>query len=314
MKTFSVRFYKRLFLLLLLLMILVPLFFALWFGIRTAALEKQLAEIGNDPAPTHSSSPGEPGYTPGVVPTGYDLTLEAQPIYYQTLYHDLYGTAQVSSRDENVDTIYLTFDCKPNSNTTQILDILDQYEIKATFFIAGTTDEAATEIMQDIVGRGHTIGLRNYSSSLQKIYSSVEDYLNDFKQIYDLVYEATGVRAEIFRFPSGSVNSYNSAIYQELIAEMLRRNFIFFDYDIGGGGINVGQHTPEQISETVLAEMARLDRAIIMLRDTEEKTSVPGALPTIIEELRSKGYNFQPLTATVLPVVFSYESSSYIGT
>lgn len=311
MKTFSVRFYKRLILMFLFLLILIPTVFAIWFGCRMATLERQLAEM-DIPGPSQSESPGDPSHTPGVVPTGYDLTLDAEPIYYQTLYHDLYGTAQVS-RDENVgvaDTIYLTFNCMPSNNTTQILDILDKYGIKATFFLSGTTDEGATAIMRDIVDRGHSIGLRNYSSSLEKIYHSVEDYLDDFKKTYDWVYEATGVRAEIFRFPSGSVNSYNPHIYQELIAEMLRRNFVFFDWDISGGGVNVGEQTAEQVSEYVLSEVAGKNRAIIMLRDTESTTATVGALITIIEDLRTKGYNFQPLTASVQPVVFSYKSSS----
>lgn len=311
MKTFSVRFFKRLILLFLLLLIVIPVIFAFWFGFRTVALERQLAELGTVPPPSQSNDPGEITQTPGVVPTGYDRLLEAEPIYYQTLYHDLYGTAQISGpRDQNIDTVYLTFDCMPSSNTTQILDILDTYGVKATFFLSGTTDDAAYAIMRDIVDRGHSIGLRNYSSSREKIYHSVEDYLNDFKQIYDLVYDATGVRAEIFRFPSGSVNSYNSGIYQELIAEMLRRNFVFFDWDVSGGDVSVGEQTPEQISEYVISEMAGRDRATIMLRDTEGKTAVAGALPTIIEDLRSKGYSFQPLTAAVLPVVFGYKSSS----
>ena len=309
MRTFSVRFFKRLILLFLLLLIVIPVIFAFWFGFRTVALERQLAEMGDTPGVTHSPKPGDP--TPGVVPTNYDLTLEAQPIYYQTLYPELYGTAKISGpRDLKIDTVYLTFDCMPSSNTTQILDILDEYNVKATFFLSGTTDESAFAIMQDIVDRGHSIGLRNYSSSLEKIYHSVEDYLNDFKQIYDLVYKATGVQAEIFRFPSGSVNSYNSAIYQELIAEMLRRNFVFFVYDIGGGGVSVGEQTPEQVSEYVLSGMAGRERAIIMLRDTEGKVGVTGALPTIIKEIQEKGYSFEPLTAMVQPVVFSYKSSS----
>ena len=307
MRTFSVRFYKRMILLFLLLLIVIPVVFAFWFGFRTVALERQLAELGNVPGPTQSAKPGDPSYTPGVVPTSYDLPLEAEPIYYQTLYHDLYGTADISGpRDKHIDTVYLTFDCTPSSNTTQILDILDEYEIKATFFLSHTTDENAVEIMQDIVGRGHTIGLRNYNSSLEKIYQSVEEYLADFKQIYDWVYEATGIQAEIFRFPSGSVNSYNSAIYQELIAEMLRRNFVFFDYNIG----SVGEQPPEQISEYVLSKMAGRERAIIMLRDAEGKVGVTGALPMIIKDLQDKGYSFEPLTATVLPVVFNYKSSS----
>ena len=74
MRTFSVRFYKRLILFFLLLLIIIPVIFAFWFGFRVEALKRQLAEMGDAPGATQSADPSNPSYTPGVVPTGYDLT------------------------------------------------------------------------------------------------------------------------------------------------------------------------------------------------------------------------------------------------
>ncbi len=204
-----------------------------------------------------------------------------------------------------MDTIYLTFDCAPSDNTLQILDILDQYGVKATFFVMGTTDPEYLKVMKEIVDRGHTIGLRSYSASLQEVYHSVSDYLDDFKKIYDLVYETTGVKAEIFRFPRGSVNSYNAPFYQELIAEMLRRNFIFFDWNVNPSGSK--DDTAEDISNSVIDSMANLSRGIVYLRDMAGYENVIGALPGIIPTLQAQGFKFEPLTAQVLPVSFSYK-------
>lgn len=163
--------------------------------------------------------------------------------------------------------------------------------------------------MRDIVSRGHSIGLRSYSDSYQEIYQSVDAYLKDFEQIYNLVYETTGVKAEIFRFPAGSVNAYNSGIYQELIAEMLRRNFIFFDWNVSGEDTQVGDLTADSVASSVLSGMDGKERGIVLLRDSADKMAVVDALPGIIAELQNRGYNFQPLTAAVLPVVFSYKSA-----
>lgn len=302
--TFSVRFFKRLILLILLLMIIVPTVLAVLFGREVTRLQKELAEQGANPGqPSHTEESPTPSGDPAVVPTNYDTTLVAEPLSYQTLYPELYGTAQIpAQRVKAIDTVYLAFDCTPSSNTLKILNNLDVYGVKATFFINSSSDPEAQEIMREIVSRGHSIGLRSSSGSYQKIYQSVEDYLTDFKEIYDLVYETTGVRAEIFCFPGGSVNSYNSGIYQELIAEMLRRNFVFFDWHL----TEDKEVTAEGISSHVINGMAGRDRAIVKFQDAPGRDMVAGALPSIIEQLREVGYSFQPLTAEVLPVAFRY--------
>lgn len=290
MKTLSVRFYKRLILVILLLLIVVPMIFAITLKAQNKELRSQLEASGQQ--------------------QGKPLDLLAEPMEYQLLYPDLYGTAQIAEqRVRAANAVYLTFDCDLTDNTRQILNTLDQYGVRATFFVNGNTDPDALAVMKEIVDRGHSIGLRSYSDSYEEIYQSVGSYLEDFEKIYNLVYETTGVRAEIFRFPAGSVNAYNSGIYQELIAEMLRRNFIFFDWNVSGEDTQVGDLTAESVTGSVLSGMEGKERSIVLLRDTADKAMVTQALPGIIGELQNRGYSFQPLTAAVLPVVFSYKSA-----
>ena len=233
--------------------------------------------------------------------------MQGEAIDYQLLYPALYGTAGLD--DERVlakDTVYLTFDCAPRSNTMRILDILDEYGVKATFFLMGTDDQEAPEVMSQITSRGHAIGLYSYSGSYPEIYDSVASYLADFEKIYNWVYENTGVRAEIFRFPGGSVNSYNSKIYRELVGEMIRRNIIFFDWNHSGGD---NGSTADEIKSNVFATALGAERAIISLNDMVRSEAVADALPDIIGGLRDQGYSFQPLAANVMPVIFSYKST-----
>lgn len=300
MKTLSVNFYKRLILLLLALLILIPTVLAVVFGVQNRAFRRQLAE----------GTPPEPPQTGVADPEDWQKP-QAEPIEYQELYPELYSTAKIAAeRIRESNTVYLTFDCVPNANTESILDVLDDWGIKATFFVSGSADAEALSYMRAIVNRGHSIGLRGYSDSYQQIYGSVSSYLEDFKGIYDLVYESTGVKAEIFRFPGGSVNAYNSGLYQELSAEMLRRGFIFFDWNVSGEASGIGESTADQIQSNVLSGMEGKDRGIVMLRDTEGKENMTAALPGIIEELQSRGYAFRPLTAEILPVVFSYKGAA----
>jgi len=303
MKTFSVRFYKRLILLVLALMIVIPVILAIFYGTKSARLEKQLA--GEGPVSQPPISSGEPAES-----SERPLDLTAEPIDYQGLYPDLYSGVQIAEqRVRASDTVYLTFDCTPTENTRQILETLSQYGVKATFFVTGSSDENANAILKEIADQGHSVGLKSYSNSYTGIYQSVAAYLDDFNQIYNQVYEATGIKAEIFRFPAGSINSYNSGIYQELIAEMLRRSFIFFDWNVSGEDTTTGGLTAQQIEENVLSGMENKDRGIVMLHDSTGKEAVAEALPGIIQGLKDKGYSLQPLTAAVLPVVFSYNSA-----
>lgn len=293
MKTFSVQFFKRLILFILVLLILVPTGFAIFFGIQCSRLEKQLAGGGGaDPTPTH----------PAVDP----LPLEGEALAYQELYPELYSTAQVSGeRESRANTVYLTIDTSLNANTRQILNTLDQYGIKATFFVSGTSDTEAMTIMQEIVNRGHTIGLQSYSGSYSDIYRSVSSYLDDFKQIYDLVYNATAVKAEIFRFLGGSVNPYNFDKFRELNAEMLRRNFVFFDWSVSAQGAE----SAEEGARKILTGMEGSSRGIILIEDAVGCEAQVEALPAAIEGLTDKGYEFQALTAAVKPVIFTYDSA-----
>lgn len=290
MKTLSVRFYKRLILVILALLILVPTVLAVVFGIQNAALRRQL-----EGSPTESEKPREP------------LQLVMEPMDYQTMYPELYSTAEIpEERVRETNTVYLTFNSTPGSNTEAILDILDIYGVKATFFVRGTGGTEIYPILREIVDRGHGLGLYGYSDSYQQMYSSVTAFLEDFKAVYNMVYEATGLQAEIFRYPGGSINPYNCGFYQELNAEMLRRNFVFFDWNVSGAVSEQEEETGDQVRDNVLSGMAGKDRAIIALQDAPEETAVTDALPGIIEGLRSSGYRMKPLTASVMPVIIGY--------
>lgn len=298
MKTLSVRFYKRLILVVLALLILIPTVLSIVLGFQNARLRRALA--GGEPG-TEDPDPARPTNA---------LELEGAPIDYQLLYPELYGTAEVpEKRVEKSGVVYLTFDCTPGENTRLILDILDDYGVKGTFFVTGTVDPIAPSVMEEIVRRGHTIGLRSYSDSYQEVYRSVDAYLEDFKQIYDLVYATTGVRAEIFRFPGGSINAYSSGIYQELIAEMLRRNFVFFDWNVSGEDTHIDNQEVFQVADNVVNGVSGKDWAIVNLRDSVGKAAATEALPGVIESLLAMGYSLEPLKANVMPVIFSYKNA-----
>ncbi|MPM54937.1 hypothetical protein SDC9_101720 [bioreactor metagenome] len=134
--------------------------------------------------------------------------LDTASLGYQLLYPALtVQPTEQSLRPSN--TVYLTFDDGPTQLTDEILRILDKYDVKATFFVVGKDTPEGRARLQRIADAGHTIGIHSYSHKYNEIYRSVEDYLEDFNRAFEWVYETTGIKPSIFRFPGGSINAYS---------------------------------------------------------------------------------------------------------
>lgn len=295
----SVRFYKQLILLIVFLLIFIPSVSTALLWNANLHLQRQLKEcdqkgVTQGPSVQMSSSV-----------TG-SIVSDAEVMDYQQLYPTLYikGPAPAITEEEER-CVYLTFDDGPSALTGQVLDILAEYDVKATFFVVYQQDEQSLEMYRRIVAEGHTLGIHSASHNYKQIYRSVEAYLEDFARLYDHLYLTTGVKPEVFRFPGGSVNAYNQTIYQELIAEMLRRGFRYFDWNASAQDAAKGV-TSASCEQSVRDSVKDRDRAIILFHDSQGHNATVAALPRIIEELRDKGYTFEKLDRTVRPIDFSY--------
>lgn len=193
---------------------------------------------------------------------------------------------------------YLTFDDGPSDNTLKILDILDAYGIKATFFVVGT---ARTEYIPQIVNQGHAIGLHSATHKYEVIYKDINSYLSDIKQISDIVYEKSGIRTNIMRFPGGGSNKISAqfceGIMTDLTARMPSLGYSYFDWNVVSGDADAAVVPAETIAANVLNRARGKSSICVLMHDTEKKTTTVEALPTIIEGLSAMGFRFAPLTA-----------------
>lgn len=98
-------------------------------------------------------------------------------------------------------TAYLTFDDGTSENTARILDVLNQYGAKATFFVSGRSDPTFLLRMRD---EGHAIGNHTMSHDYKKIYRSPEAFWEDFGAEGDYLESILGYRPGLMRFPGGS--------------------------------------------------------------------------------------------------------------
>jgi peptidoglycan/xylan/chitin deacetylase (PgdA/CDA1 family) len=228
-------------------------------------------------------------------------------IEYQSKYPDMYVENDFDYSNESTEKIaYLTFDDGPNiKNTNQILDTLKEYGIKATFFVIYTGDsEEMKAVYRRIVEEGHTIGIHTYTHKYKEVYASVDSYLDDFNRINEYVKEVTGVTPEIYRFPGGSLNSYNAEIHYELKAEMLRRGYTHYDWNVSSGDAESAATSKSKIVSNIVGKDWG-NKAVILFHDGMGHQATAEALPEVINGLKAQGYSFAPLTKDVKPVTFS---------
>ena len=193
-------------------------------------------------------------------------------------------TASVEE-EEGVHKVYLTFDDGPSSNTDQILDILADYDVKATFFVVGKEEEEYQELYKRIVEEGHTLGMHSYSHKYNEIYQSVESYSADLSKLQEFLYDITGVWCRYCRFPGGSSNTVSRVDMHELIDYLDKQDISYFDWNVSSGDASSAYISPENIIRNCTAKLQEYDESIILMHDAYEKRSTVEALPALIEAI-----------------------------
>ena len=224
----------------------------------------------------------------------YNLTYEVA---------DSFGNKETATRKVTVkerkmytgSTIYLTFDDGPSKEVTPyILDILKEYNIKATFFVIGTTNNDA--LIKRAYDEGHTIGLHSYTHNYN-IYKSSETFFNDLNKISDKVYNITGERSYIIRFPGGSSNTisknYKNGIMSLLAKEVENKGYVYFDWNVGSS--DTVTSSSEKTCNNVKKRLGS-GTNVVLMHDYSEKKSNIEALRCIIEYGLESGYKFDKIT------------------
>lgn len=192
-------------------------------------------------------------------------------------------------------TIYLTFDDGPGKYTEDLLDILDEYGVKATFFVTNQNPDY-NYVIREIAERGHSIGIHTYSHDYKDIYSSVSAYFNDLERMQQIIKEQTGFTTSLVRFPGGSSNTiskcYSQGIMTELASELNERNMQYFDWNVSSG--DAGEVcTPDAVYRNVINGISGKDKPVVLQHDI--KGFSVEAVGRIIEWGMDNGYTFSAL-------------------
>lgn len=181
--------------------------------------------------------------------------------------------------------VYLTFDDGPSMYTDDILDILDQYDVKATFFVVGKEDEKSRKALQEIVRRGHSLGMHSYGHKYKELYESVESFAEDFEKLQRYLQEVTGVKCRLYRFPGGSSNTVSSVDMHEFADYLTQQDVIFYDWNISSGDGGKRLLPAEELLENCTKDIGKWNTSVILLHDSGDKKTTVEALPAIIENI-----------------------------
>lgn len=197
---------------------------------------------------------------------------------------------------------YLTFDDGPSSNTYEILDILDKYGVKATFFVNGHTGTEMEERYKAIASRGHSLGLHTYSHKYENVYGGLAKFEEEIVTLRQYLYKLTGQDITLFRFPGGSSNSKVDDI-QPYIKWLTDNGYVYYDWNSSSGDATGKQISAKEIVDNSMIQAKEgYTNLVILMHDTDSKDTTVEALPELIEELLAYGYEIRAIDENSTPV------------
>ena len=198
--------------------------------------------------------------------------------------------SDVSKIPKNGKVIYLTFDDGPGCYTQSILDVLNEYNVKATFFVTNQFSSYQYMIKKEYES-GHSIAVHTYSHNYGKIYESVDNYVDDFNQMNQIIFEQTGTYTKMFRFPGGSSNTisrFNKGVVSDIAKTMSDKGYIYFDWNIDS--TDTKYKDSEKIYQNVIDEIEKHDNSVVLMHDIK-KANIE-SVRKIINYGLENGYTF----------------------
>jgi len=212
------------------------------------------------------------------------------------------------SLEDNRNKVYLTFDDGPSYITNEILDILKEYEVKATFFVVGKKGKENEAMYRRIVNEGHTLGLHSYSHVYSEIYESIEAYMLDLMKLQMYLKEVTGINSTFVRFPGGSSNNVSKIDMREVIAYLDEMGMTYFDWNATSGEEKAGWKSVEDTVNNATATIDSQKVTMILMHDSGNKSAIVQALPLIIEKiLIEENRVILPITEETVPIQHKIE-------
>lgn len=201
---------------------------------------------------------------------------------------------ELCNRKEKV--AYLTFDDGPTKTVTpKVLDILEEEDVKATFFVIGKSVKNYPEIVKRAYEEGHYIANHGYSHNNNKLYESEQSFRNEIKDTDEAIGKAIGIKnysSHIFRFPNGYMSPIYKSKKNKMATVLAEMGYTYIDWNSLNND-SVKKYTKDQLVKNLKKSSKGKDTLVILMHDTKDVSNSSEALKESIEYLKSEGYTFK---------------------
>lgn len=203
---------------------------------------------------------------------------------------------KIYEADSEEKIAYLTFDDGPSANITpQILKVLEEERVKATFFLLGNRVDAYPELVKQEYEAGHYLANHSYTHDYNKVYSSTEGLLDEINRTEGAIQKAIGIseyHTFLFRFPGGSEGGKYAKLKKEAKKALDERNMAYINWNALTRDAE-GKPTEESLVNDLKASAEGKNRIVVLMHDSSTKQMTANTLPQVIAYLREQGYTFK---------------------
>jgi peptidoglycan/xylan/chitin deacetylase (PgdA/CDA1 family) len=202
-------------------------------------------------------------------------------------------TEEKTPANANEKIAYLTFDDGPSTEVTpEILKVLDQYNIKATFFVLGLKAERYPDLILQEHNSGHIVANHTYGHDEEYLYADPDNFMKDIYKAEDVLKEIIpGYDYKLIRFPQGSFQNKKAA-HRETVSAA---GYHYVDWNCINGDYLANTLPTDEILEQIKETYNNQKKLIVLMHDATPKTTTAEALPAVIEFLQGEGYTFKTL-------------------
>jgi len=196
-------------------------------------------------------------------------------------------------------TVYLTFDDGPSKWTPQVLDVLKEYGVPATFFVLGQQAEAKEETIRRMKDEGHAIGNHTYNHKYDELYGSFDAFWEQTERTNDVLESIIGERVSLLRAPGGTARNFDAFYFYYLE----KAGYKIHDWNVDSGDSKRrGVPAAEIVANVKRTKLAH--EMNVLLHDGAGHEESVKALPDIIEYFQELGYRFAALSEETDPIAF----------
>lgn len=231
-----------------------------------------------------------------IVGVGAAWAAEGQDVYDQLKA----GTKVLQDREYDTPekpTVYLTFDDGPGKLTPQVLDLLKEADVKATFFVLGEHVYQSPDAVRRMTQEGHAIGNHTFNHQYNNLYPAFRLFWDQIGRTEQALAETAGVTTNLVRAPGGTFSHFDAYYFYYLD----QAGYSVFDWNVDSGDSLRANVPKNEIVQNVKNTPLKHEM-IVLMHDSAGHEETIRALPEIIQFYKDKGYQFATLSERVKPV------------